>query len=106
MSRIFSNLKSHFTNWRHWELNPVVVKELRQAVRSWAVTGTLLLFLLVLFCSAVIFFVTQSFEVTTEPADGRGHFFHVLGHPHRREPVVHPALHRRARRGGTAGIGP
>ena len=62
MSRIFSNLKTHFANWRHWEMNPVVVKELRQAVRSWAVTGTLLLFLLVLFCSAVIFFVTQSFD--------------------------------------------
>ena len=43
-------------------MNPVVVKELRQAVRSWAVTGTLLLFLLVLFCAAVIFFVTQSFD--------------------------------------------
>jgi hypothetical protein len=62
VSRIFSNLKTHFANWRHWEMNPVVVKELRQAVRSWAVTGTLLLFLLVLFCSAVIFFVTQSFD--------------------------------------------
>lgn len=62
MRRIFSNFKSHFANWRHWEMNPVVVKELRQAVRSWAVTGTLLLFLLVLFCSAVIFFVTQSFD--------------------------------------------
>lgn len=34
---------------RAWELNPVVVKELRQAVRSWAVTGMLLLFLAVLF---------------------------------------------------------
>jgi hypothetical protein len=65
MKRMLSNLKTHFINWRHWELNPVVVKELRQAVRSWAVTGTLLLFLLVLFCSAVIFFVTQSFDAGT-----------------------------------------
>ncbi|HET7626166.1 MAG TPA: hypothetical protein VFM25_12965, partial [Verrucomicrobiae bacterium] len=39
-------------HWREWEINPVVVKELRQAVRSWAVTGTLLLFLVVLFCTA------------------------------------------------------
>ena len=70
MRRIFSNLKLHFTNWRHWEMNPVVVKELRQAVRSWAVTGTLLLFLLVLFCSAVIFFVTQSFDGSTNPRMG------------------------------------
>ncbi len=70
MRRILSNLKSHFTNWRHWEMNPVVVKELRQAVRSWAVTGTLLLFLLVLFCSAVLFFVTQSFDASANPRMG------------------------------------
>ena len=70
MRRIFSNLKAHFANWRHWEMNPVVVKELRQAVRSWAVTGTLLLFLLVLFCAAVIFFVTQSFDATVNPRMG------------------------------------
>ena len=36
------------SNWRTWEPNPIVVKELRQAVRSWAVTGMLLLFLAVL----------------------------------------------------------
>ena len=36
--------------WIHWELNPVLLKELRQAVRSWAITGTLLAFLLILFC--------------------------------------------------------
>ena len=46
MSR--ASIKSHFTNWREWELNPIVIKELRQAVRSWAVTGMLLLFLTVL----------------------------------------------------------
>ncbi|HXT11784.1 MAG TPA: hypothetical protein VN873_09490 [Candidatus Angelobacter sp.] len=70
MSRVLSNLKSHFANWRQWEVNPIVVKELRQAVRSWAVTGTLLLFLLVLFCSAVMFFVTQSFGVSTNQRMG------------------------------------
>jgi hypothetical protein len=64
VSRFWTSLQSHLANWRHWELNPIVVKELRQAVRSWAVTGTLFLFLVVLFCSAVIFFVTQSFEIT------------------------------------------
>lgn len=70
MTAYFSRLRQHLTNWRHWELNPVVVKELRQAVRSWAVTGTLLLFLLVLFCSAVIFFVTQSFDASTNQRMG------------------------------------
>ncbi len=74
MNQAFSNFKTHFRNWRHWELNPVVVKELRQAVRSWAVTGTLLLFLLLLFCSAVIFFVTQSFDGSTEHRMGAGIF--------------------------------
>ncbi|HWC60872.1 MAG TPA: hypothetical protein VHC44_14345, partial [Verrucomicrobiae bacterium] len=74
MSQAFSNLKTHFRNWRHWELNPVVVKELRQAVRSWAVTGTLLLFLLVLFCAALIFFVTQSFDGSTDQRMGAGIF--------------------------------
>jgi len=70
MSRALAQLKSHFGNWRQWEFNPVVVKELRQAVRSWAVTGTLLLFLLVLFCAAVIFFVTQSFDLNTDQRMG------------------------------------
>jgi hypothetical protein len=76
MRRMLSNLKTHFGNWRHWELNPVVVKELRQSVRSWAVTGMLLLFLLVLFCSSVIFFVTRSFDPGTDQRLG-GEIFSV-----------------------------
>jgi hypothetical protein len=64
MRLLLSKLRTHFTNWREWEPNPIVVKELRQAVRSWAVTGTLMLFLVVLFCAAMVFFVTQSFEVS------------------------------------------
>ncbi|HEX3890498.1 MAG TPA: hypothetical protein VHX90_06565, partial [Verrucomicrobiae bacterium] len=56
-------MKNHFTNWRDWELNPIVIKELRQAVRSWAVTGMLLLFLIVLFITSLGFLVTQSFDV-------------------------------------------
>jgi hypothetical protein len=55
-------------------MNPVVVKDLRQAVRSWAVTGTLLLFLVVLFCSAIVFFVTQSFDISTNQQLGRTTF--------------------------------
>ena len=38
-----TEIRNHFVNWREWELNPIVIKELRQAVRSWAVTGMLLL---------------------------------------------------------------
>lgn len=51
------------SNWREWELNPIVVKELRQAVRSWAVTGMLLLFLAGLFVISLGFLVFQSFDV-------------------------------------------
>jgi len=42
-------------------LNPIVVKELRQAVRSWTVTGMLLLFLIVLFATALVLLVTNLF---------------------------------------------
>jgi hypothetical protein len=65
-----NKLKSHFANWREWELNPVVIKELRQSVRSWAVTGMLLLFLAVLFCTAMIFLVTQAFELNIDRSLG------------------------------------
>jgi hypothetical protein len=58
-----ASIKAHFMNWRQWELNAVVVKELRQAVRSWAVTGMLLLFLSILFCTSLVMLVTQSFQV-------------------------------------------
>lgn len=54
-------VKNHFVNWREWELNPIVIKEMRQAVRSWAVTGMLLLFLAVLFITSLIFLIDQSF---------------------------------------------
>ncbi len=56
-------LKQHLAGWREWELNPVVVKELRQGVRSWTVTGMLLLFLVILFITTLGFLITQSFEI-------------------------------------------
>lgn len=61
-----AGIKEHFSNWRQWELNPILVKELRQAVRSWAVTGVLLLFLTVLFIISLIFLVFQSFDVNPD----------------------------------------
>jgi hypothetical protein len=60
---ILARCKTHFVNWREWELNPVVIKELRQAVRSWAVTGMVLLFLTVLFLTSLTFLIGQSFSV-------------------------------------------
>jgi hypothetical protein len=54
-----AKIKAHFANWREWEPNPIVVKELRQAVRSWSVTGALLLFLLLLFVVTMIFLASM-----------------------------------------------
>lgn len=59
-------IRNHLANWREWELNPIVIKELRQAVRSWAVTGMLLLFLTVLFISSIALLVFQAFDVGNE----------------------------------------
>jgi hypothetical protein len=65
MNATLAKLKSHFTNWREWELNPIVIKELRQGVRSWTVTGMLLLFLVVLFITSLGFLITESFNVNS-----------------------------------------
>ncbi|PAW82598.1 MAG: hypothetical protein B9S33_15075 [Pedosphaera sp. Tous-C6FEB] len=59
------------SNWRTWEPNPIVVKELRQAVRSWAVTGMLLAFLAILFFVTVGFLLGQSFHINPNQALGR-----------------------------------
>jgi hypothetical protein len=56
-------LKNYFANWREWEFNPIVIKELRQGVRSWTVTGMLLLFLIILFITSLGFLITSSFDV-------------------------------------------
>ena len=64
MTATLGKIKSHFLNWRAWELNPIVIKELRQGVRSWTVTGMLMLFLVVLFLTSLGFLVGQSFDVS------------------------------------------
>ena len=61
-STYLSGLKTRCANWREWEMNPIVIKELRQGVRSWAVTGMLLLFLVVLFFASLGFLITSSFD--------------------------------------------
>ena len=72
-----ADITSHFANWREWELNPIVIKELRQAVRSWAITGMLLLFLAVLFITSLCFLITQSFDVDVNQQLG-GSMFSVF----------------------------
>ncbi|MDD5140803.1 MAG: hypothetical protein PHY43_11150 [Verrucomicrobiales bacterium] len=69
-----AGIKRHFTNWREWEFNPIVIKELRQGVRSWTVTGMLMLFLVVLFIASVGFLVTQSFNASPDLALGGSMF--------------------------------
>jgi hypothetical protein len=59
--KAMARLTDRLAHWREWELNPVVVKELRQAVRNWSVTGMLLLFLVVLFCTSLGVLISQSF---------------------------------------------
>ena len=53
MNARLAAIKSHCTNWREWEPNPVLLKELRQAVRSQVLSGILMLFLLMLFLGSV-----------------------------------------------------
>jgi hypothetical protein len=75
MNAKFSAIKSHFLNWREWELNPIVIKELRQAVRSWTVIGMLVLFLIILFLTSLTFLVTQSFQVDANLQLGGAMFY-------------------------------
>ena len=53
------------------ELNPIVVKELRQSVRSWAVVGTLLLFLIVLFFTVMGFALSSNVTLNMSNPVGR-----------------------------------
>lgn len=71
-------MKLPFSNWRDWELNPVVVKELRQSVRSWAVTGMLMVFLVVLFLTSIGFLIGQSFTISPSQMLGREIFIFYL----------------------------
>lgn len=77
MTAAIAKLKSHFSNWREWELNPIVIKELRQGVRSWAVSGMLMLFLGVLFIASLGFLITESFEIRANMELG-GRMFSVF----------------------------
>jgi hypothetical protein len=62
---------------RRWPLNPVVIKELRQAVRSWFVTGILLLFLAVLLLVMLGYLASQTTYLSPEQGLGQ-EVFQVL----------------------------
>ena len=63
MTAAFAKLRSDLANWRSWEINPIVIKELRQAVRNRAVAGMLMLMLMILFLSSLMFLITNSFDM-------------------------------------------
>ena len=54
---------AHFSRWREWEPNPIVLKELRQSVRSSTVAGMLILFLVVLFFTNLAYLIGQSVNI-------------------------------------------
>lgn len=70
MTTAIAKIKSRLANWRQWELNPVLVKELRQAVRNWTVTGALLMLLGVLFVATLGIVVIQSITGESEQVSG------------------------------------
>ncbi len=65
------------TKARHWEINPILVKELRQSVRNWTVTTALLLLLLICFLVTVAFLLGESTNNNRSQAMG-GQVFTAL----------------------------
>lgn len=61
MKRLRAKLKSRFENWREWEMNPVLVKELRQATRNRVLVSMLMFLLAGLFLVMLSFLVTRDF---------------------------------------------
>ena len=81
MKRVFIALvrRGQALPWADWEPNPVVVKELRQAMRSWAVPVMGQLFLLVLLGACVLMLAGHSARATLDTAVGRQVFFFFYG---------------------------
>lgn len=63
----YSLLRARLANWREWEMNPVLLKELRQAVRSRILIGTLMSVLGGLFLVSVFYFVRQDLSSGGQP---------------------------------------
>jgi hypothetical protein len=60
MTLSFTQLQSRFACWREWEPNPILVKELRQAVRSRILESMLMFLLLMLFVGSVMALVGEN----------------------------------------------
>jgi hypothetical protein len=59
MATVSPILKAHFVTWREWEMNPVLLKELRQAVQGQALVTVLMAMLAALFLVCLYFLVGQ-----------------------------------------------
>ncbi|HET7626167.1 MAG TPA: hypothetical protein VFM25_12970 [Verrucomicrobiae bacterium] len=64
MFSILPNLQSRFSRWRAWEPNPIIVKELRQSVRSRFLAGSVALLLAALFFTSVVCLAQSNFYGT------------------------------------------
>src|SRR5262245_10697435 len=53
MDTAYTKIKMHLAGWHDWEMNPVLVKELRQAMRNRFLTGTLMVLLVLLFAASL-----------------------------------------------------
>lgn len=60
MTTALFNMTDRFARWREWEPNPILIKELRQAVRSHILSGVLMLLLVMLFIGGVVTLAGQS----------------------------------------------
>jgi hypothetical protein len=73
-----SLIKAWLSSWREWELNPVLLKELRQAVRSQILIGMLMLVLAVLFLISLLFLARQDLFPSADGQLGREVFSALL----------------------------
>jgi hypothetical protein len=71
---IYRKVRAHLANWRQWEWNPVLLKELRQAVRSHALNGTLILLLILLLLASSSVLAMYGFSATANQQVGRAAF--------------------------------
>jgi hypothetical protein len=74
MNAIVTKLKISFMNWREWEPNPILVKELRQAVRSRILTTVFLALLVLFFLVSLASLTRQSLLAGAELETGRNMF--------------------------------
>jgi hypothetical protein len=65
MTPAFLKMTGRLARWREWEPNPVLLKELRQAVRSHVLSGVLILLLVLLFVGGVVTLAVQGEAAAT-----------------------------------------